>query len=147
MPNCGLAMAVAILASLRYGRVMAIELDHTIVPARDQVAAAQKLAEILGVPWAARGMGPFSSVHVNPGLTIDFISTDEPFPIHHCCFRVSPAEYEAIFARLRAAGIPYRSTPHGPVDMQTNTTTGEHNLYWNEPEGHWWEMLFRSPTS
>lgn len=50
------------------------------------------LAELLGVPWAEKGVGPFSPVYVNGGLTLDFIETTDPFPIYHFCFRVSEAE-------------------------------------------------------
>ncbi len=82
------------------------ELDHFIVPCRDQVASAKRLAELLGVKWAEKGAGPFSPVHVNDELTLDFIQTDEAFPIHHYCFRVSEAEFDAIFGRIKAAGIP-----------------------------------------
>ena len=59
---------------------MRIELDHTIVPSPDKVAAAKLLAELLDVPWAESGLGPFSPVYVNDGLTLDFIETNEPFP-------------------------------------------------------------------
>jgi hypothetical protein len=44
-------------------------------------------------------------------------------------------------ARIRARGIEYRSTPHGPVDMQVNTQHGGRIVYWNEPDGHVWEAL------
>jgi len=118
---------------------MGIELDHTIVPSRDQVASARRLAEILGVPWAESGAGPFSPVYVNQGLTLDFISTDEPYPVYHFCFRVDAAAFAAILARIRTAGIPYRSSVRGPVDMMVHPQMG--NVYWNEPDGHQWEML------
>lgn len=118
---------------------MAIHLDHFIVPSHDKAASAKCLAELLGVAWAETGMGPFSPVYVNDGLTLDFVETQEPFPIHHYCFRVSRDEFDAILARIRAAGIAYRSAVHGPVDMQVNARLG--NVYWNEPDGHQWEML------
>jgi hypothetical protein len=120
---------------------MAIELDHAIVSARDQVAAARQLAELLGVPWSEKTLGPFSAVYVNEGLTLDFIQTDEPFPIEHFCFRVSEQAFDEILGRLQAAGIAYRSDVRGPVDRKINTTYGGRMLYWNEPEGHQWEML------
>lgn len=120
---------------------MTIELDHTIVPARDKIAAARQLAELLDVPWAPSGLGPFAPVYVNDGLTLDFIETDQDFPIYHFCFRVDAARFEAILGRLRAAQIPYRSLVRGPEDMQVNTQWGGRNVYWNEPEGHQWEML------
>jgi catechol 2,3-dioxygenase-like lactoylglutathione lyase family enzyme len=120
---------------------MPIELDHTIVPSHHSVASAQRLAELLGVPWAAKGIGPFSPVYVNEGLTLDFIQTDEPFPVYHFCFRVSDTDFDAILARIEAAGIDYRSAVRGPMDRQVNTDYGGRLVYWNQPDGHQWEML------
>jgi hypothetical protein len=119
-----------------------IELDHIMVHARDQDTAAKRLAEILGVEWGRAAAGPFTAVYVNDGLTLDFISTDEVFPVEHYCFRVSPLEFARILARLKAAGVPYRSTVRGANDMKVDPTYG--NVYWDEPEGHRWEMLTTS---
>lgn len=120
---------------------MAIQLDHFIVSARDKVAAARQLGELLGVPWAPAGIGPFAPVYLNDGLTLDFSDTDEAFPVEHFCFRVTEAEFDAILARLQAAGIDYRSTVRGPVDRKVDTQFGGRGLYWNVPDGHQWEML------
>jgi hypothetical protein len=121
---------------------MTIHLDHFMVPSRDRVAAAKLLAGLLGVPWAeAGGAGPFSAVYVNDGLTLDFDETTEAFPILHYCFRVSQEEFDAILGRIRAAGIPYRSTPHGPADMRIDTQHGGSIVYFSEPAGHYWELL------
>ena len=118
-----------------------MELDHTIVSAKDQRASAKRLAELLGVRWAESGAGPFSPVYVSDGLTLDFIDDDTEFPVQHFCFRVSEAEFDAILARLRAAGVKYRSAVRGPEDMKVNTDYGGRMVYWNEPDGHQWEML------
>ena len=120
---------------------MTIELDHVIVSARNQRASAKLLAELLGVRWAESGAGPFSPVYVNGGLTLDFIDDAGPFPVEHFCFRVSQQEFDAILERLKAAGIKYRSTVRGPEDMKVNTDYGGSMVYWNEPDGHQWEML------
>ena len=120
---------------------MTIELDHFIVSARDARAAARRLGDLLGVAWAERGTGPFSPVYVNDGLTLDFIDDPGPFPVEHFCFRVSDAEFDAILARLVAADIEYRSTVRGPVDMSVGAGYGGRMVYWNDPEGHQWEML------
>ena len=109
------------------------------MPSHSQVASAKLLAELLGVRWAEAGAGPFSPVYVNDGLTFDFQQTDEPFPIYHFCFRVGQREFDAILARMKAAGIRYRSQVRGPVDMKVDSRYG--NVYWNEPDGHQWEML------
>ena len=120
---------------------MSIELDHTIVPSHHALASAQRLAQLLGVEWAPSGAGPFVPVFVNDGLTLDFIQTDEPFPVYHFCFRVDDACFDAILARLEGAGIDWRSDVRGPVDRRINTDHGGRMLYWNEPDGHQWEML------
>jgi catechol 2,3-dioxygenase-like lactoylglutathione lyase family enzyme len=120
---------------------MAIQLDHLMVPARDKRAAARLLAELLDVPWSPTSIGPFAAVFVNAGLTFDFDQWPEPLPLIHYCFRVSQAEFDAILARIRAAGIAYRSAVHGPVDHAVDTAHGGSIVYWNEPDGHQWEML------
>ena len=73
------------------------------------------------------------------GLTLDFQDTDEQFPVYHFCFRVRQEEFDSILGRIKAAGIKYRSTVRGPVDMQIDPQYG--NIYWNEPDGHQWEIL------
>jgi catechol 2,3-dioxygenase-like lactoylglutathione lyase family enzyme len=120
---------------------MTIHLDHLTVPSRDKVAAAKLLAELLGVRWSQTGVGPFAPVYVNDGLTFDFDEWTDPIPMIHFCFRVSEKEFDAILARITEAGIPYRSAVHGPVDFQIDTQHGGRIVYWNEPDGHQWEML------
>ena len=120
---------------------MTIELDHSIVSARSPDASARQLAQLLGVPSGPAAAGPFHAVYVNGGLTLDFIATDEDFPVQHFCFRVSEADFDRILGRIQAAGIDYRSNVRGPVDRQVNTDYGGRMVYWNEPEGHQWEIL------
>lgn len=120
---------------------MTVHLDHLMVPARDRLASAKLLAELLGVPWSATGVGPFAPVFVNDGFTIDFDQWSEPFPKIHYCFRVDEHEFDAILGRIRAKGIAFRSNVHGPADNEINTQHGGRIVYWNEPDGHFWEML------
>jgi len=120
---------------------MTVHLDHIMVPSRDKVASAKQLAELLGVLWSATGVGPFAPVYVNDGLTIDFDEWADPIPVIHYCFRVSRDDFDAILERIKAAGIPYRGSVHGPVDFRIDTQHGGSIVYWNEPDGHQWEML------
>ncbi|MFC0135307.1 bleomycin resistance protein [Massilia eurypsychrophila] len=120
---------------------MAIELDHFIVSCRNRGASAKLLAELLGVPWEETSFAVFSPVYINDGLTLDFQQTEEAYPIAHYCFRVSQHEFDAILARIQAAGIAYRSNVRGPVDMKINKDYGGDMIYWNEPDGHQWEIL------
>ena len=118
---------------------MAIELDHVIVPSRDPIAGAKLLASLLDVPWE-EARGPFTPVYTNGGLTFDFAERPR-FESYHFCFRVDDAGFDAIFGRIRAAGIKYKSTPLGEFDMRINTRLGGKNLYWQDADGHLWEIL------
>ena len=124
---------------------MTVQLDHTIVFARDRKAAAALIAAILDVPWAEEsGVGPFSAVYVNDGLTLDVDQLEGAVPIQHFCFHVDERAFDAIVARLAARGIAWRSTPHGPVDGKVNVWNGGRIVYWSEPDGHVWEALTAS---
>ena len=120
---------------------MTVELDHVIVSSHHRDTSAKLLADLLGVACGPANAGPFFAVYVNDGLTLDFIETDEPFPIEHFCFRVTEGEFDGILQRIKASEIKYRSTVRGPADGKVNTDYGGRMIYWNEPEGHQWEIL------
>lgn len=134
---------------------MAIALDHLIVPTKDRVASAKLLGTLLGVPWAEQGaIGPFSPVFISDSLTIDFDQWVEPVPKLHYCFSLGPEEFDAVLARIKAAGLAFRSLPLGADDNTVNKAFGGKLVYWSEPDGHAWEILTvsyarrtqRSPT-
>ena len=54
---------------------------------------------------------------------------------------MSDAEFDAIFDRVTATGTNDRSQPNGPEDMRINTRLGGRNIYWNDANGHVWEIL------
>jgi len=115
---------------------MTIRLDHTIVPARDKVAAAQFFAEILDVE-VKPGSGYFAQVQVNKSLTLGF--ADEPEPAlagHHYAFHVSDSEFEGIWSRVKAKQLPYGSGPSEHTDGQIYTRRGGRGFYFEDPNGH-----------
>ena len=120
---------------------MTIQLDHFIVPARDKVASARRLAELLGLGWAEPSGGPFAPVFINESLTLDFMDAPESLPRHHYCFRVTVEDFDAILGRIKAAKIAFRSEVLGSIDGKINTRLGGKNVYWNDPDGHQWEIL------
>ncbi len=85
--------------------------------------------------WAVRG------VYVSDSLTLDFDQWTEPIPGIHFAFRVGEPEFDALLQRLQAAGIALRTQVHGPIDHQIDSAHGGRIVYWNEPDGHQWEML------
>ncbi len=120
---------------------MAIELNHTIVPARDKVASAKFFARIFGLPFDERAVGYFAPVQVNESLTLDCDDDANRFNVHHYAFKVSEAEFDAIFGRIQAEGIPYGSEPHSRDDMKNNRRGGGRGVYFCDPNGHILELL------
>lgn len=118
---------------------MTIELDHTIVPCRDKEAAARFFARIFGLRYD----GPqshFAPVRINDRLTLDF-SDAEAFDRHHYAFKVSDEDFDAIFGRIQADGIPYGSGPRSSEDMELNHRRGGRGVYFRDPDGHMLELL------
>ena len=127
---------------------MAIRLDHTIVPANDKLASAEFFAEIFGLSVRP---GYFARVQVNESLTLDFADAPEPWggpgfdprvgQSHHYAFHVGEAEFEAIFSRVKAKGIPYGSGPDHHTDGRINTRRGGRGFYFEDPYGHLLEVM------
>jgi catechol 2,3-dioxygenase-like lactoylglutathione lyase family enzyme len=127
---------------------MTIRLDHTIVPAKDKIASAEFFAEIFGLKVKE---GYFAQVQINESLTFDFADEPESWGgigldprmgrSHHYAFHVSDAEYEAIFERVKARGIPYGSGPYNHTDGQIYTRRGGRGFYFEDPYGHLLEVM------
>ncbi|HEU5196791.1 MAG TPA: VOC family protein [Methylomirabilota bacterium] len=121
---------------------MTIQLDHTIVPARDKAASAAFFAEVFGLTVTPGG-GYFTQVRINDALTLDFC--DDPdvgggFG-HHYAFHVSDAEFGGIFARVKAKGVPCGSGPDSHTNGRINHRRGGRGLYFEDPAGHLLEIM------
>jgi catechol 2,3-dioxygenase-like lactoylglutathione lyase family enzyme len=121
---------------------MPIDLNHTIVHSRDPKASATFLAEILGRRAPVR-FGPFHAVALDNGVTLDFIQADEPRVVEHYAFLVSEEEFDQIFARIRARDLPYWADPGHQQPGQINHGDGGRGVYWNDPDGHYLEIITR----
>ena len=118
---------------------MAIVLDHTIVPAKDKIAAANFFAEIFGL--AVKPVrGHFAQVQINESLTFDFDDQPEAASQHYA-FHVSEAEFDAIFARVKARGLAYGSSPFDHTNGQLYTRRGGRGFYFEDPSGHLLEVM------
>ena len=121
---------------------MVIQLNHTIVHAKDAKASAQFLTEILGLAEPGR-FGPFWTVPLENGVTLDYIQTDESFIIEHYAFLVSESEFDAIFGRIRQRKLEYWADPMHSHPFEINRHDGGHGVYWNDPNGHYLEIITR----
>jgi catechol 2,3-dioxygenase-like lactoylglutathione lyase family enzyme len=121
---------------------MPIELNHTIVHARDPLASATFLAEILGREAPFR-FGPFHCVQLDNRVTLDFLPADEHLTIEHYAFLVDEAEFDAIFQRIRQRGLAYWADPFHRQPGEINRHDGGRGVYWNDPDGHYLEIITR----
>jgi catechol 2,3-dioxygenase-like lactoylglutathione lyase family enzyme len=119
---------------------MAIELNHTIVPAHDPQASAQFLAGILGLQ-VSPPVAHFTPVTLANRVTLDFDRYDQ-VDEHHYAFLVSNEEFEAAFARIQQADITYYADPACRQAGQTYTGhDGTRGTYFRDPNGHLMEIL------
>lgn len=125
---------------------MAIELNHTIVPARDKVASAKFFAKMFGLPFDESAGGYFAPVPVNERLTLDFHDDVDRFDVHHYAFHVSDQEFDAIVKQVQEAGIPFGSDPQNLENRQFNSWNGGRGVYFCDPNGHILELLTRASS-
>lgn len=121
---------------------MPIELNHTIVHARDPQASAALLAELLGRGVPVR-FGPFHGVELDNRVTLDFIRAGEELTIEHYAFLVSEEEFDQIFGRIQARGLSYWADPAHQQPGRINHHDGGRGVYWNDPDGHYLEIITR----
>jgi catechol 2,3-dioxygenase-like lactoylglutathione lyase family enzyme len=121
---------------------MTVELNHTIVAARDKKTAATFLADLLGLPEPTP-FGPFFVVALGNGVSLDFVDTSEDIRPQHYAFLVSEDEFDAIFGRIRAKNLPYWADPFHSQPGEINTRDGGRGVYFDDPDGHVLELLTR----
>ncbi len=121
---------------------MAVELNHTIVAARDKRVAAAFLSDLLGLP-APTPFGPFLVVNVDNGVSLDFIDSPDDIHPQHYAFLVSESEFDEILGRIRGRGLPYWADPGRRRPGEFNTNDGGRGVYWEDPSGHFLEIITR----
>jgi catechol 2,3-dioxygenase-like lactoylglutathione lyase family enzyme len=119
---------------------MSIELNHTIVPARDPVASAQFLAGILGLT-VSPPVAHFTPVMLSNGVTLDYDRYDD-IAEHHYAFLVGSDEFDESFGRIQAAGLTYYADPACKQDGEIyRSKAGLQGVYFRDPDGHLMEIM------
>jgi catechol 2,3-dioxygenase-like lactoylglutathione lyase family enzyme len=125
-----------------WSKDMTVKLNHTIVRAHDHEKSALFLTELLGLEAPIR-LGPFALVTVGDALTLDFMKADGEIASQHYAFLVSEAEFDEIFARLKARNLPYWADPGQSKRDQINRWDDGRGVYFEDPNGHLLEILTR----
>lgn len=123
-------------------------LDHLILKVNDLEASVRFYTEVMGFTDGGRD-GPFTLIKAGPDCQLQLAPWGTP-GLEHYAFAVTPAEFEAIFARVRAAGLGY-----GPTfdSVGTNAGPGRESgarglgptLYFNDPNRHLIEIRTYGP--
>ncbi|MDI2125750.1 VOC family protein [Yinghuangia seranimata] len=122
---------------------MAVELNHTIVYARDRHESARFLADVLGLEVGA-DWGPFTPVELSNGVTLDYATLrgGEVAPQHYA-FLISEAEFDAAFGRIQDGGVEYFADPMRTRVGMINHNDGGRGVYFMDPSGHGMELITR----
>lgn len=117
---------------------MALQLDHTLVPARDKDAAARFISRVFGVPYIGLWRG-FAVVRINNVLSLDF-TDDSDFKRQHYAFLASDHEFDVIVDRLKDDGRDFGSGRRLD-DGEINYLHSGRGVYFVCDDGHIWEVL------
>jgi catechol 2,3-dioxygenase-like lactoylglutathione lyase family enzyme len=120
---------------------MSLQLNHTIVAARDRHEAAAFLSDILGLAPPTT-YGPFAVVELDNEVSLDFMDDPEVWPRHYA-FLVTEEEFDQIFGRITERGIKHWADPHGSRPDEINHNDGGRGVYFEHPDGHLLEVITR----
>jgi catechol 2,3-dioxygenase-like lactoylglutathione lyase family enzyme len=126
-------------------RLMAVQLNHTIVHSRNSQAAAAFWAELLNLPGPGR-FGPFLVLTTGNGVNLDFLDfleSDGELMTQHYAFLISESEFDEIFGRIRARNLPHWADPGKTQPGRTNDHDGGRGVYFEDPSGHLLEIITR----
>ncbi|HEU5296425.1 MAG TPA: VOC family protein [Burkholderiaceae bacterium] len=123
---------------------MAIKLNHTIVHSKDKQASARFFTELFGLPAPKKFYG-FLDVDLGNEVTLAFLSADGmEVQMQHYAFLVSEKEFDEIFARVRKRKLKYWADPGMKQEGEINQHFGGRGVYFQDPDGHLFEVLTRS---
>ncbi|MFI7685974.1 VOC family protein [Streptomyces griseoaurantiacus] len=120
---------------------MSVELNHTIVHARNNRESAEFFAELLGLEISGE-WGPFVAVELSNGVTLDFATTpEEHIASQHYAFLVSEEEFDAAYERIGRRGIEHYADPYRRQPGAINHNDGGRGVYFMDPAGHAMELI------
>lgn len=90
---------------------MPITFNHSILAARDRHESAQFISDLFGLE-APTSWGPFTSVELDGGVTIQFAEPPvDEIQMQHYAFLVDDDRFDAILAVVEEREIPYTADP------------------------------------
>jgi extradiol dioxygenase family protein len=123
---------------------MSIELNHTIVAAKDKNESATFLTELFDLR-DPEPFGHFLVVSVANGVSLDYAEVPDGQEIRpqHYAFLVSEDEFDAIYGKIRDRGMQHWADPRGSRPGEINHNDGGRGVYFQDPAGHYLEIITR----
>ena len=123
---------------------MGITFNHTIVAAKDRRESADYFTDVFGLP-AAKEFGHFLAVSLEHGASLDFAQAPADQDVHpqHYGFLVTEPEFDAIYARILQRGQKHWADPRGEREGEINHHDGGRGVYFQDPSGHYLEIITR----
>ncbi|MER0484119.1 VOC family protein [Streptomyces sp. Edi2] len=120
---------------------MSVELNHTIIHARNNRESAEFFVDLLGLEITDE-WGPFIAVGPSNGVTLDFATIpEESITPQHYAFLVSQEEFDAAYARITQRGIEHYADPQRQHPGEINHNDGGCGVYFMDPAGHAMELI------
>ncbi|AZQ35553.1 VOC family protein [Streptomyces cyaneochromogenes] len=120
---------------------MSVELNHTIIHARDNRESAEFFTDLLGLEITAE-WGPFIAVALSNGVTLDFATIPaDRIALQHYAFLISEEEFDAAYAQIRERGIEHYADPQQQHPGTINHNDGGRGVYFMDPAGHAMELI------
>jgi catechol 2,3-dioxygenase-like lactoylglutathione lyase family enzyme len=122
---------------------MVVMLDHLILAVNDRDESVRFFTALMGFAHEGED-GPFSVIRVSPETTLQLAPWGTEGG-EHLAFALTPEEFDATFARVRAAGVPYGDSYHDVGNMRgPGEEAGARGLgptvYLFDPNGHLIEL-------
>jgi len=118
-----------------------VKLNHTIVNVRDKRKSADFFTELFGLPKAKPFGSYFLTVQLANEITLDFCDADYEVEKQHYAFLVSDREFDAVFGRIKERGLDYWADPRKQEKGRINRHDGGRGVYFEEPGGHFLEII------
>jgi hypothetical protein len=122
---------------------MSIELNHTIVAARDAEQSARWFGELFGTDAPERS-GYFWQITTANGVGLDFMSVgDEAIAAQHYAFLVGEEDFDRIYGRIVERDAEHWADPAQHQAGEINHHDGGRGVYFLSNDGHFLEIITR----
>lgn len=119
---------------------MPIDLNHTVVSARDAEVSGRWLAELFGLAEPIE-LPPFWQVTTANGVGLDFASTDQEIVPQHYAFLVAEPDFDEIYAKVLHRDLDHWADPRQTLAQQINHHDGGRGVYFLSNDGHYLELI------